>query len=259
MDDKQIRQNYEAAIAPLLARLTELRDDDQREADGLNRTIPPKQAEQERQDLRRRLGVLDAQHGAALAEWARAEEIAAQTARAVHPDAGTAAYEQRRSADLAEASQMAQLFITRMGEGADRRRVAREASQVFGAEARRLIAAGDVHGAEVRLRASMLAGAEDQALMREVEEAKDRAQPHRAAAVKRLADARTAYGEAALERTRVQQLAAMLVGDVASAARSSATAKMRAFELARSKGETYEQEVNLAPTGGQPKITVSGG
>lgn len=256
---KEIKAKYGADTAPILARLRELRDDDQRERDGLGRNIPPAQAAQERMDLRRRLGVMDAQHAAALAGWMRDEERAAETARLTNPQAGTAGYEQRRAADLAEADQMARLFVQRLGEAADRRRVAREAAQVFGAEARRLLAAGDVHGAEVRLRASMLAGAEDQALMRDIEAAKDAAEPHRAEAVRRLDAARIAFGEAAVERTKVQQLAALLAGDTASAARSSAQAKLRAYDLSRAKGETYEQEVKLEPVGAQVKMTVSGG
>lgn len=259
MGPKQIRDKYIADTAPVLARLKELADDDQRERDGLNRNIPPAQAAQERMDLRRRLVTMDAHHAAALAGWMRDEESAAETARLTNPHAGTAGYEQRRAADLAEADQMARLFVSRMGEAADRRRVAREATQVFGAEARRLLAAGDIHGAEVRLRASMLAGAEDQALMREIEAAKDAAEPHRAEAVRRLDAARIAYGEAAVERTKVQQLAALLAGDTAGAARSSAQAKLKAYDVARAKGQAYEQEVNLEHVGAEPKITVSGG
>lgn len=229
MDPKQIKQKFEADTAPILARLKELSDDDQRERDGLTRNIPPRQAGEERHDLLRRFDYADSQASRAMRSYLAESQAALAAARAEVGD------DQARVADFMEADALAR-------QGLD-------ANDLAG-QARQRLAMGDRRGALVRLNAAKLAangkrvtGIDRLAL--DIERALDEALPHRKAAVESHEAARVTFAEDMILRTKTRQLTALLNADRPAAARASASAKLRQYDLARARGETYEQEVVL--------------
>ncbi|HET6380549.1 MAG TPA: hypothetical protein VFH63_05880 [candidate division Zixibacteria bacterium] len=243
MDPKTIQKKYDDDTKPILARLNELREDDERAADGRGRLIPPAEADAERQDLLRRFDYADSAAAQAMREHLAESERRLAAARAQVGD------DQARMADFMETDQLARSGID-AGALAD--------------QARQRLAIGDHRGALVRLNAAKLAangkrvkGIDRLAL--DVEAALDEALPHRREAVEAHKADRFVFAEDMVRRTKTRQLMAILAGDRRQAARSSAAAKLRQYDLARAKGETYEQEVNLERVGAEPKITVSGG
>jgi hypothetical protein len=243
MDPNTIRDKFKSEVRPILARLQELRDDDERERDGLNRMVPPKQAQQERETLMRRFDTADAQAQHALAA------VVAESAGRVADARSVAGDPQERTANLLEADQLAR-------GGIDAQALAGRAAEALGR--------GDLRTAQVHLAAAKLAATNGQRvrgldrLALDIQAALDDALPHRRQAIEAHRGVRLQYVEQTVERTKHRQLAALLVGDGRAAARASASAKVQAYDLAKAKGEGYEQEVILEAVGATTQINKPG-
>jgi len=232
------------ATAPLLDRLAELRADDERAAAGLARTLAPAQAQQEREALKRNFEYLDSQGASAMEVWLNESKVELAKVR-IAPIGG----DQTRMVDLLEADQLA-----RSGTASDD--LVRQAAE--------RLDMGDHRGSKVRLDAARL-GANGKrvpgldTVTKALENVLDEVVPERQSALATHRSARMAFADAAIDRVQTRQIVATLAGNVSGAARASAHAKLKAYDQAKAKGETYEQEVDLKPTGVTTPLTVSSG
>ena len=243
MDPKEIRNKFKSEVQPILARLQELRDDDDRERDGLARTIPPADAQRERETLMSRFDAADAKAQNALAAVVAESAASVADARSQVGDA------QERTANLLESDQLAR-------SGMD--------AQALAARAGAALARNDLRSAQVHLAAAKLAATNGQRvrgldrLAGDIEAALDDSLPHRKQALEAHRAVRVEYVDQTVERTKHRQLAAILAGDARAAAKASASAKLKSYDLAKAKGEAYEQEVTLAPVGADTRINKPG-
>jgi hypothetical protein len=243
MDPKKIKDKFKSDVQPILARLQELRDDDDRERDGLARTIPANDAQREREQLVRRFDTADAQAQNALAA-AVAESLA--TVESARSQVGDP---QERTANLLEQDQLARSGID---------------AQALVERGAAALARNDLRSAQVHLAAAKLAATNGRRvrgldrLAGDIEAALDDALPHRRQALEAHRAVRLEYVEQTVERTKHRQLAALLAGDARAAAKASASAKLKAFDLAKAKGEPYEQDVPLEPVGASTRINKPG-
>jgi hypothetical protein len=228
-----LRTDYLRATKPIIDRLEELRADDEREADGLNRTIPPALAAQERYELRRRFERVEAEAMAGMEAFLAESKARVAAARAQVGDS------QQRIADMLEADQLSRQGI--------------DAADLTSRAASRL-ASGDVRGAQVHLAAAKLAAGGKRVagldrIGQAIEAELDKSQPHRIEALAAHRTDRFAFADAAIERTQTRQLVALLASDRPAAARASAAAKLQQFDRAKAAGEPYEQTVEMKRIG----------
>lgn len=236
----KIKAKYHATVQPILGRLTELHEDDERVRSGLNRNIPEAQVRQERETLMRQFAYADSEATSAMQAWLAESQSKVDAARAT-----PLGDEQERMVDMMAADQ-----LTRQHDAAD-----------LVGRARQALSRGDHRTALVHLNAARLTAQGKRvhglaALAADLDATLDTVVPARAAALEANKADRFEYAADLIERVKHRQLTALLTGDRATATRAGASAKLKAFDLATAKGETYEDTVELEPVGGQPKMSA---